>query len=209
MAEDKQYLRRILSEARREMPLKTAAALSHRLQQILLRSEPFRSAVRIAAYSAIDNEVDLHLAADAARGSGRDVFLPVVKERRILFAPAGDSTTLKAGAFGIPEPPVEEARPPAAFGPMMVCVPGLGFTRAGDRLGRGRGYYDRLMAEAGPGMVTVGVAYSFQLLDSIPVEAHDRRLDYVVTECAVYACGASPRPYAYPANQGGTPRWTY
>ena len=209
MAEDKQYLRRILSEARRAMPPAVAVALSGRLQAILLESEPFRSAARIVAYAAVDNEASLEAAIAEAWRSGRSVFLPVVRGGSILLAPTDDSTSLSAGAFGIPEPTSPTVPSAGAIGPALLCVPGLGFTRAGDRLGRGGGYYDRLIAEAAPGMVTVGLAYSFQLLDSIPVEGHDQRLDYVVTECAVYASGQARRPLAHPANQGGTPRWTY
>jgi 5-formyltetrahydrofolate cyclo-ligase len=75
-----------------------------------------------------------------------------------------------------------QAAIPDATIPDVVVVPGLAFTPAGDRLGQGGGWYDRFLAGIGPSTVTVGVGFAVQLVDSLPVEAHDVRLDHVVTE---------------------------
>ena len=70
--------------------------------------------------------------------------------------------------------------PPASLD--VVVVPGLAFARDGRRLGRGRGHYDRFLAGVAPGCLRVGVAFSEQLVDDIPMAAHDVRLDAVVTD---------------------------
>lgn len=71
----------------------------------------------------------------------------------------------------------------------LVVVPGVAFDRRGGRLGHGRGYYDRLLAQAGPDIALVGLAYECQLFPEIPTQPHDVPMDNVVTEAAVYACG--------------------
>jgi 5-formyltetrahydrofolate cyclo-ligase len=64
----------------------------------------------------------------------------------------------------------------------LILVPGLAFTRDGQRLGRGGGYYDRYLAALPSGAVKLGVCFQCQLLDSLPLEAHDQRVHAVVTE---------------------------
>ncbi len=63
-----------------------------------------------------------------------------------------------------------------------VIVPGLAFTLAGDRLGQGGGWYDRYLAGLRPEAITIGVAFAPQIVDSLPVEPHDIRLDKVITD---------------------------
>jgi 5-formyltetrahydrofolate cyclo-ligase len=66
-----------------------------------------------------------------------------------------------------------------------VIVPGLAFTAAGERLGQGGGWYDRFLAHVRDDCVTVGVCFTDQVLDRVPTEAHDVRVDHVVTDAGV------------------------
>jgi 5-formyltetrahydrofolate cyclo-ligase len=93
---------------------------------------------------------------------------------------AGD---LVPGKLGLLEPGAGSP----AVNPAEVdvwIVPGVGFTATGDRLGRGAGYYDRTLALARPDAVKVGLCFACCLVDSLPTEPHDVRLDWVVTELA-------------------------
>ncbi len=81
--------------------------------------------------------------------------------------------------FGIGEPTGEEWTDLDAV--ELIVVPGVAFDRQNNRMGRGRGFYDRLLKST-PNAVKVGVAYDFQMLDSIPVEPHDVKMDRVITE---------------------------
>lgn len=81
--------------------------------------------------------------------------------------------------FGIGEPTGEEWTDLDAV--ELIVVPGVAFDRQNNRMGRGRGFYDRLLKST-PNAVKVGVAYDFQILDSIPVEPHDVKMDRVITE---------------------------
>lgn len=64
----------------------------------------------------------------------------------------------------------------------VVIVPGTAFTPDGHRLGQGGGWYDRFLTQVKPGCVTIGVAFAPQIVESIPVEPHDVRLDTVITD---------------------------
>ncbi len=66
--------------------------------------------------------------------------------------------------------------------PDVVVVPGLAFTAHGDRLGQGGGWYDRFLAGIRDDCTTIGVCFDPQILEVLPVEAHDVRVDHVVTE---------------------------
>lgn len=66
--------------------------------------------------------------------------------------------------------------------PDVVVVPGLAFTAAGERLGQGGGWYDRYLAQVRADCTTIGVCFAEQILDTLPVEAHDVTMDHIVTE---------------------------
>lgn len=83
----------------------------------------------------------------------------------------------QAGKFGIREPEGTELAPP----PDLVLVPGVAFSPAGARLGRGGGFYDRWLARH-PGVITVGVAFSCQVVEHLPGESHDLHVQAVLTE---------------------------
>ena len=92
-----------------------------------------------------------------------------------------DDDALVAGPFGALQP--DEGA--AAVVPDFVIVPLVGFTGEGHRLGQGGGHYDRWLA-ANPGALAVGLAWDCQVLDSLPVEAHDQPLAAVITPTRLY-----------------------
>jgi 5-formyltetrahydrofolate cyclo-ligase len=87
-------------------------------------------------------------------------------------------TDIFTGKFGVSEPVPEcGAVPLNRFD--LVLVPGMAFDLSGNRLGRGKGFYDRILSETSG--VKCGVAYDFQLLETIPTEAHDARVNFIFT----------------------------
>lgn len=85
---------------------------------------------------------------------------------------------LSVGAYGIREPQGDEPCPAETID--LMVVPAIAFTRRGERLGRGKGFYDCYLSREGFRAYTVGVCYSHQLLDSLPTEPHDCCVDEVV-----------------------------
>jgi len=95
-----------------------------------------------------------------------------------------DVGDLVAGAFGVREPGAGARRIEVAALEVLL-VPGLAFDETGMRLGRGGGFYDRLLALPDLRARLVGVCFEVQVLPELPVEAHDRAVDAVVTENGV------------------------
>lgn len=93
---------------------------------------------------------------------------------------------LTAGPWGIREPRPDRCQSVSISEVDLVLVPGLGFDARGDRLGYGRGYYDRLLQYRNPRTALVAAAYSIQVLDEIPVDEHDVPIDAVVTEVGTH-----------------------
>jgi 5-formyltetrahydrofolate cyclo-ligase len=85
---------------------------------------------------------------------------------------------MEVGAYGINEPQGDEPCPAETID--LMVVPAIAFARKGERLGRGKGFYDCYLSREGFRAYTVGVCYSHQLLDSLPTEPHDCCVDEVV-----------------------------
>ena len=104
--------------------------------------------------------------------------IDISKEKPTMDFFEYQSDALSVGAYGIREP--EGVKPCPAESIDLMVVPAVAFTRHGERLGRGKGFYDCYLSREGFRAYTVGVCYSHQLLDSLPTEQHDCCVDEVV-----------------------------
>lgn len=133
----------------------------------------------LASYAALPDELNLDALHAQWWAKGRCVWLPrVVGPGLLAWHPVTSADHLVRGAYGIREP--SPAAPAAAPLPLTatMLVPGVGFTAAGERLGQGGGFYDRLLAtHRGP---TIGIAFACQRLASLPCAAHDRSVSEVL-----------------------------
>jgi 5-formyltetrahydrofolate cyclo-ligase len=109
---------------------------------------------------------------------GRQVLLPrVASDTELTIHRYTSPADLQPGAFGILEPvgePVDDCTIADA-----AIIPGMAFDRAGHRLGRGRGFYDRFLARV-PQLLRIGLCAEWQLADFVPTDAHDVAMHYVV-----------------------------
>ena len=166
--------------------------------------EPFipKGTKTLFAYLAHAGEIDAADLIDNAIARGITVAAPaVVAEGSLEFrAIGGSSGPFKTGAYGIREP-VDSARKlwPGALSeedfPVAILVPALAFSRSGDRLGRGAGYYDRFLsrflaehARDRRRILLVGACHSFQVVETVPVESHDIPVDCILTEKGCIVC---------------------
>ncbi len=94
------------------------------------------------------------------------------------------------GYCGIPEPTPDVINNQTVDPSLIdiVIVPGSVFDRRGGRLGYGGGYYDRFLVNSAPQALRVGFAFELQIVDAVPVEPHDQRMDYIVTETTTIDC---------------------
>jgi 5-formyltetrahydrofolate cyclo-ligase len=197
VADEKKNLRAIMIACRDALPGERAAAWSESVARRVLASEIYRDASAIVLYAAIGKEVSTERILGDALASRRAVFYPRVDTATgmIVVRRIEDRAELARGAYGILEPPETSAALDLKnFAKVLVCVPGVAFGLEGQRLGRGGGHYDRFIGQLGGETITVGLAYSFQLLDRIPETGLDRRLNFIVTESAVHRACEAPLP---------------
>jgi 5-formyltetrahydrofolate cyclo-ligase len=140
----------------------------------------------VAAFFPLPGEVDLRPLLQELAAAGR-LALPRVGPQGLSLHRVGDLAGLSSGPLGLREP--DAAAPRLAASELsVVLVPGLAFTLRGERLGRGKGYYDRLLADLPPRAATIGVGFACQLLAALPLESHDICLKAVVPPLAGRAC---------------------
>jgi 5-formyltetrahydrofolate cyclo-ligase len=205
LADEKKYLRQILRESRIGLSEARANVLSRAVERYLLQSPCYHEASSVVLYASTENEIQTDRILADALASGRRVIFPKVVpgNRDLSLVLVSDRAEFRRGAYGLLEPTGAEMVRPSELGWSLICVPGVAFSLAGQRLGRGGGYYDRLLAGVGPQVITAGLAYSFQVLDRLPESSDDRRLDLIVTESALYVAGDAPQPAAMRTDQGG------
>lgn len=126
----------------------------------------------ILLYKAMDKEVNIDRLIDYAVHHGKRVYLPRVNEDELEIVQY--PCQLKVGAYGILEP-VGQA---TGIYPKLVITPVLGVDKSGNRLGKGKGYYDRYFERAGE-CTKIGVAFSEQVVDNVFGESHDIPLDRI------------------------------
>ena len=140
------------------------------------------SSAMIGLYFPVRMEADLLSYANILLTEGFRIALPRVSGNSLVFAQIRAQDDLCTGMFGIREP-MQDTCAAADKDLYAICVPGLAFDRTGARLGYGKGYYDQFITSQDLPVcpILIGVGYDFQLLESVPKEAHDLQLDYIVT----------------------------
>jgi 5-formyltetrahydrofolate cyclo-ligase len=180
----KKELRRRLAAARRELSVeqreREEAVVVQRLERIRLSSLGWS-----ASYLATADEMNLQAWHQLLWDAGRPVALPRVvgpfsqgqMEWHAVWRDAG----WQVNRWGIrePDPAQWPIIDPKCFG--VLAVPGLGFTTLGARLGQGGGFYDRLLSQNMPRLLAVGVGFSVQMVDEVPLEQHDVRVAQVLS----------------------------
>jgi 5-formyltetrahydrofolate cyclo-ligase len=156
-----------------------AALVCHRL----LALPELQTARVVLGYAAFGTECDVDPVLDTLIGRGAGVLLPWVDGDDLRIARVRDlSAGVAPGWRGVREPRPEGRRPARPDRVEVALVPGVAFDRSGARLGYGGGHFDRLLARLAAAAAVIGVAYGTQVLDSLPSEPHDRRVDILVTE---------------------------
>lgn len=152
--------------------------MSKRIMERLFDLEEFHKAKTVAFYLSKKDEVDTWAMVEEA-AQEKEVLLPVVKEKNLKFVYYEKNGKMARGPYGIMEPVGEEF---AGAGIDLMVVPLAAADRMGNRIGMGKGYYDRYLNGAGPKPKTlVGLCFGFQVVESVPAEAHDAPLNIIIT----------------------------
>jgi len=189
LAEQKAVLRRKLREEAQRRSNADRTLASHELCKLVQAQELWRAARSVLFYMPLPDEVDIRELMNVAFAEGKSVALPRYSSQQGRYAPcliSNTTTDLCAGAYCISEP---SAQCPIADPNKLdlLLIPGVGFSLDGRRLGRGKGHYDRLLAEVRG--QKCGVAFDWQVTVEVPAERHDILLNYIVTPTRWHKCG--------------------
>ena len=195
MSAAKAALREKLLRRRRERSATERAAAAAAVAATLVRR---LAGVRtLAAYVPDESEPGAGRLPDAYTQLGARVLLPVVPADGTELSWAVDTGRLAPGRFGLLEPVGPRLSKTALGAADVVVTPALAVDRSGVRLGRGKGFYDRALVHARPGAVLVAVVFDDELLDEVPAEPHDRRVNAVVTPSGGWQALGSAEPSAH------------
>jgi len=192
--EAKRRLRGQMARLRDDMAPEAAASAGRLAAAALMDLDLARRAKRIALYAALPYELPTRPLFDAVVERNGAALLPrTVKPLGLEFFAVERWADLRPGDFGVLEPPTEGGCVRLLPGDLVV-VPGVAFDAAGFRLGHGKGYYDRAFAiELGDSPTLVGFGYEFQIVDAVPHDERDRRMDAIVTDRKVRDCSGCLR----------------
>lgn len=152
------------------------AQAAERLFEKLEKLAAFMVADKILVYHSLPDEMPTHSFIE--KWSGRKkFFLPRVNGLNLEILPY-DRSRLHLGAFRIEEPDGDDLTPIEEI--EMIIVPGIAYDRSGHRIGRGKGYYDRMLAHTKA--VKIGVAYDFQIVDDFESDPSDVDMDIIITD---------------------------
>jgi len=153
------------------------------VQNELFQLKEFHNCELILFYASFDGEVDTFEMIKQAKSLGKKIGLPSIDKQDNKFIPRYIhrlEEDLQEGKYGISEPKPHEENIIDYKNIDMVIVPGVAFDKENNRLGRGAGYYDHFLKELSADIPKVGLAFDFQVVDSLPYEEHDVRLTHVL-----------------------------
>ena len=182
----KETIRKEMLARRNAMTSAEAESKSKAIAANLMKIKEYKEAATVLFYAAKGNEARTENLIKGAIASGKRVLLPVtdmVKKEIVAAEIKNYDADLMSGPFGILEPKRKIAVDEKAID--VVVVPGVAFDLTSHRLGYGHGYYDKLLhrlAAKNPGVVAIGLSYDFQVVEKLPAEGHDHKLDRIVTE---------------------------
>jgi 5-formyltetrahydrofolate cyclo-ligase len=170
----KAVLRRQLLAGRVSRPASQRASVAAALAQVFSGAfgDRLSNRVTVASYLSIGAEPGTGALTEVCAGAGARVIVPVLLPDRDLEWAAVDAASELLGAGAISSAD-------------LILVPALAVDRAGHRLGRGGGSYDRALARVTPGRTVLGVVHDDEVLDALPFESHDRLVDGALTPTAV------------------------
>ena len=182
----KDELRIAMARLKREVSAGDARKAGESMAAALVSSPEWTSARGVGLFAGLPDEPDTRPIFSAVRESGKTAFLPRCREEGdVELVPVEEWSDLRAGYFGILEPPAGVASVSLAELDLLL-LPGVAFDPYGRRLGRGKGFYDRTLGPD-PEPRLIGVAYAFQVVERVPTHAHDRRVHAILDETGLRA----------------------
>lgn len=187
-----------LETARNRLSLVEVAAAAERLADHLLAQPEVRRAATVSAYVSVGHEPGTGVLIERLRSAGKRVILPLTIGSLahggldLDWAAYDGPGSLAPARFGLLEPTTRPLGPEAIGTPDAVLVPGLAVSRAGVRMGKGGGCYDRALGRVPVGTFTCVLLYPGEVGVDVPVEPHDRSVTHAATPDGVIRLPLAP-----------------
>lgn len=182
MNEQKKALRKAIREKKKEYSLEEKKELSRPIFETIEKEKTFKEAKVVLCYWSMDDEVYTWDFIDKWYKE-KTILLPcVLGDDLLLKQYEGEESMVKGEQFGILEPAGREFTQTERID--LMIIPGVAFDEGKNRMGRGRGFYDRLLKTVGA--LKAGVCFDFQIVDNVPCEDFDVKMDLVVSTSKIY-----------------------
>ena len=185
---DKARVRRMALERRDNLPLSDRIEFSLKIREHGAKLEELRQVCArggtVAGFLPIKSEIDPRPLMSALSALGARLCLPMIRggsKERLEFRAFEREAKLIPGPFGTLEPDEDAARAE----PDALLTPLSAYDRRGGRIGYGGGYYDRFVSERDESLLLIGLAFSVQETERVPMESHDRFLRFIITETGI------------------------
>lgn len=175
LTEQKKALRLLIKERKKTLNVKDREVFSSQIFDILKQNELFQKAKTILCYWSMPGEVETHTFIQNHL-SEKIWLLPVVKDDALEIRQFTGVQDLQQGVLNIGEPLGQ----PFEGNIDLAVIPGMAFDRDGNRLGRGKGYYDKFLSQHN--LYTIAVAFYCQIVDEVPVGKWDVKMHHIITE---------------------------
>ncbi len=183
----KSGIRKKSLEKRNSLSLEQILSKSARIQSFLQQIPEFNKARCVMLYASFKSEVDTKEIMIDSLNKGKRVVVPCSNAERINPCEIKGFQDLAPGYLGIPEP--VKKLPVSIQNIDIIILPVVAFDVKGNRIGYGKGYYDKFLSGIeSRKIIKIGLAFECQRVDNVPLESHDQKVDYIVTENGVIKC---------------------
>ncbi|MBK1812441.1 5-formyltetrahydrofolate cyclo-ligase [Clostridium sp. YIM B02505] len=183
---DKKGYRELIKQKRSTLDIIMKEEFDRNIRSMLLQTEEYKSCIDLFIYISIGGEVDTHEIINKSLELGKKVFVPKVnKNTKEMNAVQINSIKdlVEVPPFNILEPKeISKVVPEDSID--LIIMPGLAFSKSGDRLGYGGGYYDKFLKHNRKAP-RIALAYEFQIFDSIPIEVYDEKVTHIISERSI------------------------
>ncbi len=184
--EDKRKLRNEILSIRDALVKSEKESMDNNIFNKLVNSELYKNAKSIFIYINFSNEINTINIIEKALNDGKEVFIPKIYkgDKSMKAIKLNSFNELKKNSMGILEP-YDDSNFIEKTNIDLIIVPGVVFDNKGNRIGYGGGYYDRYLEDIKYKNNKVALAYDLQIVESIDAEAHDVKIDYIVTNTKI------------------------
>ena len=185
----KSELRKVILKKRDELSPEEHRELSEVIAGKIFNWDVYKESESILVYVSFRSEINTYDIIKNALNEGKKVYCPKINEDDMFFYQINSLNDLMPGYMGIMEPKEGLTALKDTACKTLVLMPGSVFDKKGNRVGYGKGYYDRFLSDCrkkGLNFITSALAFSFQIVENIPAEQHDYKADYIFTEKEIF-----------------------